>query len=153
MGRGSVWSSTPLKLIGKLTTENETKGKGDLSELAVAKRLKELGYTVSMTFAESARYDLIYDDGEELYRAQVKTGEIRENKFLFRCQNTSTKNGEVVKKPYTSDEIDVFLVYVAEKDEVYEIPIDEAPKTRMDLRFESKRDTQKINWASDYVLE
>lgn len=138
----------------KKHTQMNTKELGDLSEMAVCKSLIERGYTVSITFGDSERYDLIYDDGENLYRAQVKTANLREGTLRFRCQNVTTQNGDTVRKPYTSDEVDVYLVYSPDRDQVYEVPISEAPKTQMELRLtDSKTDHPSINWASEYVLQ
>ena len=61
----------------------DTKSIGELSELIVAAELGRAGYHVSLPLGESKRYDLIVDDGESLFRVQVKTGRLRNGAILF----------------------------------------------------------------------
>ncbi len=46
---------------------------GDIGEARAIYEYTRLGYTVSRTIFDSARYDLIIDDGTKLLRVQVKT--------------------------------------------------------------------------------
>lgn len=51
---------------------HHTKLKGDIAEQAVAFDLTKRGYHVSKPLSKCCPYDLIYDDGANLFRVQVK---------------------------------------------------------------------------------
>ena len=89
--------------------KHDSHGKGLMGELSVAQKAIEKGMTVSKPLGE-ARYDLILDDGKKLYRAQVKYCDRSRNGAIEiplrrQCHN----NG--YSKVYTSDEIDVVIVF------------------------------------------
>ena len=90
-----------------------TKQKGQLAELKVAAKAAEKGWAVSIP-VNTARYDLILDAGDKLFRAQVKYaggGSKSIAKFNF-------GNGSSGPQCYTKDEIDVVLVYLPQLDDV-----------------------------------
>lgn len=72
-----------------------------------------LGYSVSIPLTESQRYDLIVDDGETLYRVEVKTTRYRrENRYIAKLstQGGNQSWGGVVKKFSAADADYVFIV-------------------------------------------
>ena len=69
--------------------------------------------------------------------------------------NSSTIHRGGGRHIYTNDEVDYFACYNLERDKVYIIPIDKAPKSAMIIRFEKPKSGQnsKINWEADYLFE
>ena len=47
-----------------------TKSVGDETEVAILHELVEAGWSVSIPFGDNDKYDLVVDDGDELYRVQ-----------------------------------------------------------------------------------
>lgn len=55
---------------------------------------------------------------------------------------------------YTEDEIDIFLLYSFVYDEVYVLPIKDAPKSSFILRHDTPKCKYKnMNFAKDYLFE
>jgi len=106
-----------------------TKDKGDLAEVSVVKRVKELGYTVSIPFGDNAPYDLIYDDGQ-LHKVQVKYGRLSEGKVKAKLERTQRNQGRHAHKPYDSSEVDEFAIYCPGTDEVYRISVTDGQRRK-----------------------
>lgn len=119
---------------------------GELTEAKVLVKLLSMGYVCSKPFGDNARYDLIADDGETLYRVQIKTGRVREGCVMF---NTSSSS-RYVNKDYRG-QIDWFVVYVPETDKFYVIPEQEAPQRKMQLSLIPTR-LQKSKEASRFEI-
>jgi hypothetical protein len=64
-----------FRLLG--VTGVNSKAKGEISEGHAIAQLLTHRYAPSMPFGDNQRYDLIVDDGERLWRAQVKTARRR----------------------------------------------------------------------------
>ena len=132
-----------------------TSEKGDASEAAVISKLKLIGIEVSIPFGDSARYDIIIDDGSELLRTQVKTATERKSSdtITFNCYTDSYKNGgERNTKSYTPDEIDGYAVYSPSLDECYWVPVEDSPSSKMTLRYSGDMSHHRTNNASNYLL-
>lgn len=132
----------------------DTKDKGNLAELAAAKKAISKGLSVSFPFGDNERYDLIIDYGDKLERAQVRKASQREGYLVFKCYSNHRSGGEIKRESFQEDEIDVFLVRRQENDEIYRIPVDETPATEMRLRLGQTGNNQEknVNWADDYIL-
>jgi hypothetical protein len=111
--------STSLR-DGTATAELSTSFRGEIAVAKVILRALEKGIAVFRPIVE-CRYDLILDDGRRLYRAQVKYG----NGTSRLSQGAVTVGlhkwtiaGRHRSLYYTSEEIDVLLVYVPKTDRV-----------------------------------
>lgn len=123
--------------------------KGDLSEAKIMARLLEIGYKVSVPWGKNQRYDLIVDTGDKLLKIQCKTGWIARKCVVF---NAHSFNRNVGKRDYKG-EIDWFVVYCAETDQVYRVSVDECGTSSISLRLhDAKADQPTIKWAKDYIL-
>lgn len=129
-----------------------TKDIGDLSESAVVKELKSMGYTVLTPFGDNASYDVVYDNGKELKKVQVKHGRVDDRAVkatLEKCRH----NGKSMRhEKYEEGDLDEYMIYCSEKDIVYVVPFEDAPETEICLRFESETDHPSIRWAIDYEI-
>ena len=128
----------------------DPKERGEATEAIVIGELKRRGYTILTPFGDSARYDIVIDDGEELSKVQIKTGRHRNGSVI--CPTRSVNWNKGTQKTYDGD-IDEFMVYSFQTDKVYRIPIEETGPGGFSLRVEdAKKDSPKINWAEDYEL-
>ncbi len=101
-----------------------TKAVGDRSELEVMGALIRNGYRIALPFGENHRYDLIADDGERLYRVQVKTGRLRNGAIRVACHSSHAhrrRPGERSIRSYRG-EVDYLAVYCPETKKVYLLP-------------------------------
>jgi len=136
--------------------ELSTKDKGDISELHVLAKLTEIGYDVYTPYGENTRSDILVDTGS-IKKVQVKTCN-SENKdsssVFFECRSTRYNSNGPSTEGYQGD-IDFFIAFWRPGRELYCVPINEAPKTRMYIRRESASNNQdkRINWAEDYRIE
>lgn len=128
-----------------------SKAKGEISEGHVIAHLLKLGYSVSMPFGDNQRYDLILDDGERLWRVQVKTARLQRGCLVF---SAASVNGFTGKKTDYRGQIDIFLAYSPDTDKVYRAEVDDAGRNEVWLRIEPAKGgpTTTIRWASDYEL-
>jgi hypothetical protein len=74
-----------------------TQRKGDIATSRAIATFTALGYDVSVPLTESAAYDLIVDDGQELFRVQCKFVNNRRRQVDLRRIH-SNSNGYVVKR-------------------------------------------------------
>jgi len=128
------------------------KRKGEVAEAKAVSKLMDMGYGVSVPFGENESYDLIVDKGGELVRAQVKLGRERNGTIRFTAQRTRSNSGGAENVPYKDTEIDVFIVVY--DGALYEIPVEETPKSGMYLRITGpdNNQTHNINFAEDYLM-
>ncbi len=63
-----------MALLGRPTPKNDSRSKGELSELLIAGALVCAGYSVLMPYGQMQRYDLVIEDAKgEFWRVQCKT--------------------------------------------------------------------------------
>lgn len=90
----------------------KSKSKGAIAELKVQIAAHEKNFTVSKPISDYLPYDLIIDNGKKLLRTQIKYCNRRHGNnlelLLFDKQNGL----------YTSDEIDLLLVYCPAVDQI-----------------------------------
>jgi hypothetical protein len=127
-----------------------TKSVGDETEVAVLHELVEAGWSVSIPFGDNDKYDLVVDDGDELYRVQCKTAwRNKPETIRFNTHSQTTRGGEYHESTY-DEAADAFVVRFPENERLYWIDVADASEQKMELRFEAAIDHPSINWAADY---
>lgn len=137
----SILASAPIYL--------NTKSVGELSEGIILAHLLKKGYSVALPFGNNQRYDLVVDDGDRLWKAQCKTGKLKNGCVVFWACSTNGFNG---KKSGYKGQVELFFVYSPELDRIYRVPVADVGETQVALRIDAPRNTQKcfIRWAKDY---
>ncbi|MBV8980381.1 MAG: hypothetical protein JO086_05725 [Acidimicrobiia bacterium] len=123
---------------------------GERAELAVAAALRLAGKRVYLPFfAADSRVDLVFEDEDGFHRAQVKSSRVRGDVIWFRACSFTNK----VHRDYRG-EVDVIAIYSPELDQVFLIPVDQAPARGGHLRLKPARNNQAtgVRWARDYLL-
>lgn len=89
---------------------------GDLGESVAIMKFTQMGCIVSKPLTNNARYDLIVEYNNKLYKVQVKTTQaIKENvKMEFSIKTTNYSQGSWKSTGYTNNEIDLFFLYCIE---------------------------------------
>ena len=123
--------------------------KGSVAEHKVMLRALEKGFLVSKPILP-CRYDLVLDDGDKLYRAQVKYAQGKvgmESECSVAVQLRSWNHAEDGSrskcKVYSKDEIDFVLVYIPHVDRIAKLGPDlfEA-KASVSIRYAASKNKQ-----------
>ena len=128
---------------------------GNITEVSCMLEFMKLGYPVLIPYGDCQRYDFVVEINGKFYRIQSKTANdtyIDEGYIVFRCDNTTTKNGKVVHHSYDENEIDYFPTFYNGK--CYLVPVNECSREKR-LRFTAPKNgqTRGITFASEYELE
>lgn len=130
-----------------------SKRRGDATESRVIHELVTAGHDVAVPFGDNAKYDLVVDDGGDLYRIQCKTAwQTEKGTARFNTHSQTTREGEYHETTYDG-EIDAFAVYYPVRDSLYWIDIEDATDQKMHLRFEAEIDHPSINWAEEFEFD
>ncbi len=128
------------------------KAKGEAAEGIVLGRLLKLGRIVLIPFGNNQRYDLVVDSGDGRFvRGQCKSAVYRDGAIVFAA---SSLNSITRKRKNYRGQIEVFWVYCAELDRIYEVPVDSVCESHASLRVEPPKNgaSKNIRWASDFEL-
>ena len=143
---------------------NDTKRIGNLTELQCITRLYELGYSISIPYGDSEKYDFILDVNGNLYKIQCKHANIHRNEYGLvdyvsidaTWQSGYTKGNKFKRNSYSKDEVDYFATYYEGK--VYLIPVENCSAQKI-LRIlppknnQSKGITYLINYADETICK
>ena len=131
----------------------KTKQKGLLSEQVVICELLRRDYTVLTTIGDNARYDLVLDYKGTLLKVQVKTGRLRNGAIVFQTRSTQS-NRRKRYSSYYSGQINLFMLYCPETEQVYFCPIELAGSEGR-LRVDEAQSCNQFGrkWAHDFTLD
>lgn len=120
---------------------------GKIGEAEVIKRAIEKGFNISIPFQEDISYDLVLDDGQELYRVQVKT--INSNGRRIKINLKSSNNWSV--KHYNENDIDFILGVDLTTNKI--IKVDDFSQHSITVRIKQAKNNQSknINQIEDYI--
>ena len=132
-----------------------SKDVGNITEVSCMLEFMKLGYPVLTPYGDCQRYDFVVEINGKFYRIQSKTANdayINEGYIVFRCDNTTTKNGKIVHHSYDENEIDYFSTF--DDGKCYLDPVNECSREKR-LRFTTPKNgqTRGITFASEYELE
>ena len=129
-----------------------TNQKGVIAETAIAHAAVKLGIVVLKPLSD-ARYDFVFDTGDQLLRVQCKWAARCGDVIVGRFYGARRAREGLRRSKYDSSEIDAFAVYCAQVDRCYFIPIAELGRQyHLQLRLTPTRNHQSngIRWARDY---
>ena len=107
-------SLSPVKSFPKRRT---AKRRGESAEAAFLNKAISLGFEVAKPWGDSAPFDFIVNSGPKSWRVQVKSAyERRKRRYAVKCSGDNV--------PYTSANIDFFVVYVVPENAWYVLPIE-----------------------------
>lgn len=133
-----------------------SKSIGNIGEAKVLCKFVELGIPVYIPFGDNEKSDLIADFNGKLNRIQVKTSlKAEDGKMIFDLTSSTFHRKNGVRHIYSSDEIDYFACYNIERDKIFLIPIDKAPKTSIHVRYEKPKNNQTkgIIFEEQYLID
>lgn len=120
--------------------QKNTRKQGDVGLGQAIAYFTGMGYSVSIPLTESQRYDLIVDDGDQLYRIEVKTTRHKKgNAFvvLLSTQGGNQSWDRTIRK-FSSKDAD-YLFITTEEGTAYLVPssvVDDKGSLRLGLKCE-----------------
>ncbi|MDZ5812124.1 group I intron-associated PD-(D/E)XK endonuclease [Halorubrum sp. AD140] len=134
----------------------EPQKRGQAAEAIVKSECVSYGISVLVPAYDNESYDLVADIDDDFYRIQIKTAfeATTDGAVRFRTRSTRTKSSGYEREGYEGS-IDLFAVYAPVCDETYLIPIEDASKTQMTVRYERSKNNnvKNINWHEDYLFD
>lgn len=135
--------------------KDETLIKGDVNELKCMTAFEERGYSVSIPFDGSSKYDFIADIEGKLLRIQCKASRFYkddETSIIFDCSCSTTNTKKTVRHLYSKSQIDYFMTTFNQYS--FLVPVEET-STQKILRIKEPKNNQieTINVAADYLLD
>jgi hypothetical protein len=130
-----------------------TDEKGAIAELAIAHAASKFHIGVFKPLTDGERYDLIFDLRPKLVRVQCKWATRDGQVVVIRCYSCRRTADGLVRRAYSSDEIDAIAGYCLELDTCYLIPFELLGGQRVvQLRLEPTRNNQRrrIRWAREF---
>lgn len=128
---------------------------GEITELKVAEAFLSLGYQVCKPLVADSRYDFIVDINHNLYRIQVKTAKLSEDKdyIEFHTQSSHTNTKGTIYHSYSAEEVDYFATVYG--NQCYLVPINLIGSRSFRLRLKPTKNgqTKNINFAENFKLE
>lgn len=110
-------------------TETNTK-QGDVGEARAIYEYTRLGFTVARTLFDSAKYDLIIDDGNVLKRVQVRTTSYKEKmrrsrqyRYVVNLKTTGGNRKVNTIRPRQDNDYDVLFV-LTDDNRCWSIPVE-----------------------------
>ena len=149
-----------MGLLGRPTPRNDSRSKGERSELLIAGALACAGYNVLMPYGQMQRYDLVIEDANgEFWRVQCKTAWLSKDRSTLQFAGASAhykhayERKELVRKHYRGD-VDYFAVYSPDLQKTYLIPSTGVGDTMNALRLVPTKNNQAkhVRWAVEYEL-
>ena len=123
------------------------------TEAAILAELVRRGYAVLVPFGTNQRYDLVIDLDGSFVRVQCKTGRLRRGCVEYNTVSVRANRRKAFTRDYIGD-AELFLIFCPDTEQIYAVPVDDAPAHHGYLRVEPTRNGQKekVRWARDYEL-
>lgn len=137
----------------------DNKQLGNFTELQCITRFYELGYSISIPYGDSEKYDMVLDCNGSLYKLQCKHAKPHyENEILTHIkiktswQTGYTKNQQFQTHKYSKEQIDFFVTHFEGKN--YLVPVEEC-STEKTLRILPPKNGQikGVSFLENYVDE
>jgi len=101
------------------------KEQGEITELRFYLKAFEEGFVVSKPFGDNQRYDFIVDKNGKLSRVQIKSVGVQDKYDRGGKYRINASFGASRKYSYSSNEIDILVVYIIPMEVWYIIPVNE----------------------------
>ena len=136
--------------------EWSTDREGSIAESAIVHAAIKLGISVSKPLTDGDRYDLVFDLGSRLVRVQCKWATLVGDVVRVRCYSSRRTRDGLLKRSYSSGEIDAIAAYCGDLDRCFYFPIDRlGGRATIQVRLTPSLNNQHsgINWADEFAFE
>jgi hypothetical protein len=123
-------------------------------EALIVSELLRRGLHVLLPHGFNRRYDLVLDLDDRFLRVQCKSARLTNGAVCFNTVSTRSNRRSTLRRSYVG-EIEYFMAYCPSTDEIYAVPIEEAPLYSVTLRVtpSANNQTSKVRMAHDYLLD
>jgi hypothetical protein len=139
---------------GSSLPELTTNQKGAIAEWAVIREAILHEVEVYLPVVQGGRCDLVLGFESQLIRVQCKWGRRRGHVVTAHLQSSCRiTGGGHIRRPYSSEHVDVIAVYCAELDQCFYLPISLVEgQHQIHLRLAPAKNNQRarLNWAEHY---
>ena len=126
---------------------------GDIGELKTMCKLIELGIPIYKPLSNNEKVDLVADFGGGLKKIQIKTSIKADNgKMVFEIACKKRNHKKNIREHYSDNDVDFYVCYNMSRDKLFLIPISDAPKDSITIRYEKVK-YPKCNYEEEYLLE
>lgn len=141
--------SDTLVCMNEQISKLHSKVKGSLGEIKIIENLSRQGFPIFTEFGDNSKVDLITLIDNKPVKIQVKCIKSKDGKFDV----YGSKSGPNYQFKYTTDQIDVFGVYVYDQDILVFISAAEvlSAKRHISIRFHKAKNNQSGRWFEDYL--
>jgi len=104
----------------------DTKLKADIAESAVVTQLLKRELKVLRPVGDRLPYDLAVEYKGRLIRIQIKHAwyDKAKSMYLVDSRQTKTNRRRMIRKKYSSHEVDFVIIYLSDKEAFYILPVD-----------------------------
>ena len=130
----------------------DTKLKADIAESAVTTELLKRGFRVLHPVGDRLAYDLAIDLQGKLIRIQVKSAwfDKRANCYTVDARRTKTNRRRMLRKRYDSFDFDFAIVYLADLNVFYVMPISVFSSYESSITFIETEKRQRKPKSAEY---
>ena len=132
-----------------------SKHKGTLAETKITADLYQRGYSVAIPVDDLMPFDLIcIDSNFNMYKIQVKYCKINDGGIDLPIRTSMSNKTLCYKRRYTTNEVDVFAVYVPDTDECLYIKSDILNRVKCSFRIrfvKPKINIKTVNMKDNYL--
>lgn len=127
---------------------------GNLSTLKCELAFMEAGYIVSRPTGDAHPYDLIVDDGRQLYRVQCKTGRLIGGVVHIWARGNNGRWYKTGGSRLYADKVELLAAYCPETDKVYVATQEYLNLNRLSFRIAptENNQTKGVRWASEFEI-
>ena len=147
--------SSDVRTAERFEDLSEPQLKGQATEAVIKAEFVLRDLSVLEPAYDNESYDFVVEILGRFFRIQAKTARATDTGTLqFETVSTKARSSGYVRDDYTG-EIDYFAVYAPSVDAIYLVPIGEAAKGKMELRYEKPANNQMVgvNWHEEYLLD
>jgi hypothetical protein len=123
-------------------------------EALIVSELLRRGLHVLLPHGFNRRYDLVLDLDDRFVRAQCKSARLLNGAVQFNTVSTRSNRRSTLRRSYVG-EIEYFMAYCPSTEDIYVVPIEQAPLWSVTLRLTPAANNQasKVRMARDYLLD
>ena len=133
-----------------------TDQKGAIAEAVIVQVATRLGLGVLKPLIAAERYDLVLDLRPGLIRVQCKWAALRREAVVIRCHTCRRGREGMIRRAYTTDEVDAIAAYCPAVEGCYLIPFAWVGDRKVvQLRTRMARNNQRtgVTMASEFEME
>jgi len=131
------------KAVPRPPVHRNPKRTGELSEAAFVLKATLMGFLVAKPWGDSELYDFILDNGDRMWRVQLKCTEVVRARG-YDVQSTHFVPGKG-KTAYTAQEIDLLVAHIVPADAWYILPIEACGRSKS-FRFYPDIPCKNARW-------